>query len=88
MFGYSWIFEDGRYELIEGEITAKAVQNQPHLISVSLTSRALLQVFGEAFTVVQHSAYCLSPGNRPNPTSSFIPEDAAMTNRSRSVPKT
>lgn len=68
-------FEDARYELIEGEITAKMGQNGPHLVSTSLTSRALQRIFGDSFTVTQHSAYYLRPRNRPEPDVLVFPGD-------------
>ncbi|CAN5472881.1 Uma2 family endonuclease [soil metagenome] len=61
------VLDDARYELLEGEIKAKMGQNGPHLISVGLTTQALLKAFGEGFTVAQHSAYYLKPHNRPEP---------------------
>jgi Uma2 family endonuclease len=68
------LFQDQRVELIEGEIIDMAPQNNPHMVAIGLTQRALTRAFPESsFWIRIQGPLHLGTDNEPEPDLVIVP---------------
>lgn len=64
--------ETDHFELLDGEILQKLGQNEPHILSLLLSTDALRSAFGREFTVSQQIPITLGEFSRPEPDISVL----------------
>jgi Uma2 family endonuclease len=69
-------FQDGRVELIDGEILEKPVPNNPHVVAMHVTEDALRSAFGAGYWVPTQSTLDLGTASEPQPDLAVVPGKA------------
>ena len=75
--------EDGRYELIQGELVKKMGMNGPHANTILLLQSALLQIFGIGYMVRIQLPLIVSETSEPEPDAAIVegsPRDNPQNN--------